>query len=136
MSNDNNTSKFVMHVLKLTGEWDICGSLWWRTDGEYAPVTFFINCNDVFYWGCADAEAITPENIELLEKSMKDSSGAYQYGELYGTMLWCARVRKQRPQGAAYPSERELWTLFDECGPEREIGLGNPCRPGEYSYDK
>jgi len=133
MPSNNNDPEFVMRVLGLASKWDICGSLWWRIDGEYAPITFFVNCNDVFYWGCADAETITPENVDLLEQSMKDAEGTHQYGELYGTMLWCARVRKQRPQGAAYPDERELWPLFDECGPERETGFGNPCKPGEYA---
>ena len=37
-----------------------------------------------------------------------------------------------RPQGAYYPeSDPETWPLFDDCGPEREVGLGNPYRPGE-----
>jgi hypothetical protein len=47
-------------------------SLWWRTDEEYAPITFFINCNDAFWWGSADAERITEANIGILEQAIKD----------------------------------------------------------------
>jgi len=33
-----------------------------------------------------------------------------------------------RPQGAYYQQcvPLELYHLFDECGPEREVGFGNP----------
>lgn len=47
--------------------------------------------------------------------------------------LFCARVRGERPQGACYSRyPQELWPLFDAVGPERETGLGNPFKPGEY----
>ena len=39
---------------------------------------------------------------------------------MYGTELFSARVRKMRPQGASYKLyPKELWPLFDACGPER-----------------
>lgn len=25
--------------------------IWWRTDDGYYPVTFLVNCNDLFWWG-------------------------------------------------------------------------------------
>lgn len=51
--------------------------------------------------------------------------------------LFAARVRGMRPQGAAYTFyPPETWPLFDACGPEREIGFGNPYRPGEYKREK
>ena len=46
--------------------------LWWRTTQEYAPLTLFVNCNDVFYWGTADAEDIWPEDIEDLKQAVAD----------------------------------------------------------------
>jgi len=27
--------------------------------------------------------------------------------------------------------EKELWPLLDACGPEREVGFGNPKSPGD-----
>jgi hypothetical protein len=47
--------------------------------------------------------------------------------------LFAARVRKMRPQGAAYKVryDESIWHLFNECGPEREVGNGNPREPGQ-----
>lgn len=47
--------------------------------------------------------------------------------------LFAAKVRGMRPQGACYTYyPKELWIEFDQAGPEREIGFGNPYKPGEY----
>ena len=35
-----------------------------------------------------------------------------------------------RPQGAYYKYiDKEVWHLFDEAGPEREVGKGNTPKP-------
>lgn len=79
-----------------------------------------INCNDLFYWGCADAEPIEVEDIPLLEQATEDS-------EYYGDLLFCARKRKMRPQGAYYQQfNEEDAALFNAAGPKRETGYGNP----------
>lgn len=53
------------------------------------------------------------------------------------TDLFAARVRKLRPQGACYTRyPKRLWHLFDEAGPVRETGIGNPCVPGSYNPDR
>ena len=58
---------FVLRVLRAFAEWgdgDAVvegaphGLLWWRVDGEYAPVTFLVTLSDVFRWASADAERI------------------------------------------------------------------------------
>lgn len=88
-----------------------------------------INCNDVFFWGCADDEDINDETLPLYHKALDDCS------QNHGTaaMLYCARIRKERPQGAIYSCiPKEFWSLFDACGPEKETGFGNPYKPGEY----
>ena len=42
-------------------------------------------------------------------------------------LLYCARKRKMRPQGAMYKTiPKTLWHLFDVCGEEREMNMGNP----------
>ncbi len=124
-------SEFVLRVLQIFSKYDSHDNLWWRTDDKYAPVTFFVNCNDLFFWAYADLEEITEQNIDCLEQSFVDASAAHEDGDIYGTMLFCCRQRKMRPQGAAYPKVQELWPLFDACGPEREIGFGNPAKPGQ-----
>jgi|HubBroStandDraft_4_1064222.scaffolds.fasta_scaffold00029_108 hypothetical protein len=107
-----------------------CETVEWRTDGEYAPVRFFINCNDQFWWGTGDNEDLTPENIGELEKAYADCNAIDKVcGKHHAQSLFCCRVRKMRPQGCCYPP-REYWHLFDACGPEREVGLGNPYPPG------
>lgn len=128
--------EFVLRVLRLFGQTDCTGELFWRTDGDYAPITFFANVNDVFFWGCTDNEKITPDNIAEAEKAVadvRDITGKTGWStDAAWVNLFAARLRKDRPQGAAYPSDERLWPLFDACGPEREVGLGNPYKPGTY----
>lgn len=131
------TDDFVLRVLRVFA-FDYCRDVFWRADGEYAPVTFMAICSDVFSWGCADCETITPENIEELERAFADTKAADpQLGGILATSLFCARVRKMRPQGAVYKSlPASLWPLFDACGPERTVGPedpGNSSRPAEPS---
>lgn len=136
--------RFVSAVLALgdgfndTG--DLWESFWWRTDGEYAPVTFFVNCNDLFYWACADGETLTPENLPALltaledvrraqglptgewprARDMKDGWDEHWHSGSWAAQLFCARVRGMRPQRPCYRSMPEkLKPLFDACGPER-----------------
>ena len=84
-------------------------------------LNFAVICNDLFWWGSADAESITEESITELEQALKDSD------EIYGCLLYCCRMRKMRPQGAYYKHiDKEFRPLFNACGSERETGLGNP----------
>lgn len=125
---------FILRVLTLVSDWDITDALWWKVDTEGGTLAFFINCNDLFFWACSEGELLTPANIDSFEEALRDVDAVCANGGyLYGAMLWCARMRQMRPQGAAYPAEQTLWPLLDACGPEREVGLGNPCRPGEYT---
>jgi len=102
------------------------GELFWRTSGEFAPVTFMVNCNDLFYWGCADAEPIVAADIPDLEAAKDDMRKVYREEKktnmtVYGELLWCARKRRQRPQKAYYKYFPETsHALFDACGPEDE----------------
>lgn len=109
----------VMRIFQVTAKYDDY-DLWWRTDGEYAPVTMIVNCNDLFFWACADAEAITPENIVEFEQAYEDAAKAYKHGECYAQLLFCCRVRKMRPQTPYYKHiPEQLHGLFNACGPER-----------------
>lgn len=127
---------FVMKVLALIEEHDLFWSFFWRTDEGYAPITFMINTNDLFCWGCADAEKVTPENFDDVVQAIKDCEAVLpRIGKIEGLSLFACRLNKMRPQGAAYPQEKELWPLFDACGPERETGIGNPYTP-EQKWQK
>lgn len=132
MTHDNSNLRdweFVQRVLQVAAKNDDCDSFWWRTDGEYAPVTFLVNCNDLFVWACADCERITPENVERYAKAYEDCAAIEPSSRFWGPLLFCARERKMRPQGAYYKSlPVELWPLFDAAGPERD-----PKEPGNTS---
>lgn len=121
-----------MPILQFLAKHELTSSVWWRCDGKFAPITFLLNMNDVFAWACADAEELTLENLPVFEQAVKDCMEACDVGEAYAPNLFAARIRKMRPQGAAYPPDKELWPLFDAAGPVREIGLGNPYgHPGD-----
>jgi len=81
-------------------------------DGD--DVKLYVICNDTFYWGCADAESITPEELPAL-------ADCYKVAGQWGGELWAARKRGMRPQRASYTEcyPKETWPLFDACGPER-----------------
>lgn len=117
-------------LLSLLYQHDVQSSLFWRdNDGK---IRFFVNVNDVFYWGTADAEPVCDqEDLDQLKRAIEDATAIDPVvGPLDGISLYAARRRKLRPQGAAYPENRDLWPLFDACGPEREINHGNPFAPG------
>ena len=138
-------SGWHMEMFKLfgfaCGGFDRCDDLWWRSYGENDPdhapgVFFYINCNDLFYWGCSDAEELTEENFPVLVQAIADVQAACPDMDRYRVFgqaqtLFACRVRQERPQGCCYPKDRRLWPLIDACGPERETGIGNPYKPGE-----
>ncbi|MFF0009637.1 hypothetical protein ACFYQT_40285 [Streptomyces tibetensis] len=109
----------VMEVFYLSDNRD--DLIWHVTDGQ---VHLGVNVSDIFAWGGADSEAITPEMLPVLEEAWRDSKAIDQ--EFLMAPLYAARVRGERPQGAAYPATAAAQALFDACGPEREVGLGNP----------
>ena len=120
---------FVYRVLELVAKADLHRDLFWQCSG-HSHVTFLINCNDIFWWGCADAEEITPENVDLLESAIVDTTSVKS---AYAGELFCARVRKLRPQGCFYEGMPDtVAALFDACGPERAANEpGNTPRPAK-----
>ena len=114
------TLEFVCRVLSVFDEdGPSQDSLWWRTDGEYAPLTLFVKCSDLFVWGCADLEEVTPDNVAELERAAADVKAVTWDGNyVYADLLFCCRVRGHRPQKPCYKDlDEETWPLFDACGP-------------------
>lgn len=111
---------FAYRLLQLT-QFDLTSTLWWRYETDLnSPLQFYIDCSDVFFWGTSDLEPITPETLSQFEQALDDA------GE-DGPTLYCARRRQMRPQGATYRHiDSKHWPLFDACGPERPVQLGNP----------
>ncbi len=130
-------------IVRILSIFDSSGDFMWRTDGQYAPVSFFILCSDFFWWAVSDAEKITEDNLDLLEttfmelKQLGDAlnkrTGSLYSADSFTGLLFCARVRKMRPQGAYYVHLPEsLWSLFDACGPERPVDDLNPQEKPMY----
>lgn len=110
------TKAGILRLLSLTAKYDDTLGLSWTEDHH-----FYIICNDTLLWGCSDAEDVAcSADLDLLEQCYKDIGG------IWGGTLYACRKAGMRPQGAAYPKEAELWPLFDACGPEREVDIGNP----------
>jgi hypothetical protein len=69
-------------------------SHWWRDDAPkdmQEVISVNVICNDVFAWGCADAEALPHDEIENLYRMwIADTT--------WGAAKWCAIRRKQQPQ--------------------------------------
>lgn len=104
-----------------------CGneSVSWQLTPE-GGVQFYALCSDFFWWGTADAENITPDDLPLLEQAAADLAETGR-GDVYVGELFCARKRAMRPQGAYYKYlPEETWLLFDACGPARERSIANP----------
>lgn len=122
-------TQFLHRVLRATSSIDYTDCVNWRTDGCFAPVSFFVNCSDSFYTSSADSEDLTPSNIDEFERACADCLDIYtanreSFATFYAPLLFCARVRKMRPLSSSYPKDQyrdvpELTELFDACGPER-----------------
>ena len=92
----------------------------WDKNGpvELSPgetIVLFLNCNDVFAWGCADAEPVAYNEVQELYTMWK--------ADEYGDMKWVCKKRNMRPQRAwvARIKERGHWDEFFEALPD------NPC---------
>lgn len=109
-------------------------------------------CNDVFFWGCADAEDITIENIQVYEQAVLDiralpfnnDDESERMARSWAGLLFASRLRNLRPQSVCYPAaesvaSKKLIELFDAAGPVRDVDIFNPYRHpsdgGGYAYD-
>lgn len=122
----------VLEIFSLSHA-DAYGDLFWRVDE--GKVSLYANVSDVFAWGGSDCEPITVETLPELERAYADLKEVG--GEEFTAELFAARRRQMRPQGAAYPGKADsagaaVAALYNACGPEREIGLGNPKGIPDY----
>ena len=115
------TDNEIRMLLEIISENDCFDSVNWNEDIE-----FYVNCNDLFWWGSADAEDLNNiSDIELFEKSLRDTDS------IIGPDLYCARRRKMRPQDPYYTEvlckeNYKYQNLFNLCGPKRENDIFNP----------
>lgn len=144
MSDRELTQKQLKRLLMVTSsrDVDLYDSLWFCTYDNNSKLATYVNCNDFFAWGCSDSEPVASEaDIDLLQQSIDDCKGDGTgdndfLNVLDAALLYCARRRQMRPQGAFYKHlQKDNHKLFDACGPEREINFINPKdQDGEYKY--
>lgn len=122
----------VLEIFSLTHA-DSYSDLFWRVDN--GKLRLYANVSDVFSWGGSDVEEITAETLPELERAYVDLKAIG--GESFLAVLYAARLRRTRPQGAAYPGEADkagqaVADLYNACGPERAISESNPEKPPVY----
>lgn len=135
-----NDKDILYEVAKLA-QFNACESIWWRINAdrssEATGLRVLVDCSDVFEWGTADCEEVSVENLAVLQQAVADmrrATGSEYDGQSKAFLLFCARVRQQRPQGAYYKCLTgrtdeitvKIRDLFDACGPEREVDILNP----------
>lgn len=138
----------LARFFRILDDADCHDGFWWRAnEKEYTPFKILINCNDLFYWACADAEEVTPDTLDTFEQAFADIRPFYAKWSAWkgphtegpplvmmttALLLYCCRVRKMRPQGAYYDAfPPGVDDLFDAAGPDREKpggAFGNTTR--------
>src|SRR5437773_4315176 len=78
----------TLRILSAVARIDQHDLIWWRVDGGYAPITFFVVCNDLFDWGTADAEPLTAVTIEAFERAIEDVVAATEGDGTYAGALY------------------------------------------------
>jgi hypothetical protein len=111
----------IVEVLRATG-FEYCDELFWREDYK-GRLFIMVNCNDLFFWGTADCEMITPDNYQsLIDIIAEITSIKGTWNAQNAFPLWCCRNRKSRPQKPYYKYiDEDLHELFNACGPERDV---------------
>lgn len=71
-----------------------------------STITLFVNCNDIFYWGSADSETITVEELPNLYKMWVKEP-------FWGVVKWACLKRNMRPQEPVLRDMKKLG-LWDE----------------------
>lgn len=131
----------ISHLLRVVADLDDdLEGIWPQVrDGQ---LSLTLNCNDMFYWACADCETFEPGDEALLDAVVADlREHGGREDDLSATCYWmplfCCRKRGMRPQhpffrtydrvakayttGTLTPGER---ALFDACGPADDKDRG------------
>ncbi len=104
---NGNEEKYTTHNVEYNGSvfwfdnddepelWDMIAAL--ISKGEFYisdnknVLQCWVNCNDVFAWGCADGEDISPDEIKDLFFMVVENNA-------WGSLKWCCIKRNERPQ--------------------------------------
>lgn len=84
-------------------------SHWYRDDwpdDAKKYINVLVLCNDIFAWGCADAE-------DILYSEIKDFYDHWAKDPVWGGAVWCIKKRGEMPQYpvAEYINKAGIWDL-------------------------
>lgn len=79
----------------------------WTKKPSGKTIVLFVNCSDIFAWGCADAENLTTSDILPLYK-------LYAVNKTWGPAKWCCFKRNEKPQRPVEKAMREAG-VWDEA---------------------
>lgn len=98
---DCDDIEYKLARLIMEGE-IFCNNGWWyKEEGkpwQEDAITLHAGCNDIFAWGCADAEDVKHSDIT-------DIYNMWKHDPHWGTAAWCIMKRKCMPQA---PVERDF----------------------------
>lgn len=89
----------------LNAEVVFLNSRWYRTEDQNL-ISVSVLCNDIFAWGCADAESLPFAEIELLWHMWKKDP-------IWGPAIWCCKSTNMMPQSpvAKAIEKAGIWDL-------------------------
>lgn len=104
--------------LLLSHEQIVLNNHWWEDTWDEGKKNLFyvgVNCNDIFAWGCADAE-------ELMFHELEDLFSYWEKDKGWGMAVWCMIKRKEMPQKSVYDRIQKvgIWNL-DELQKEYNL---------------
>ena len=111
----------VEKLLRWFADTETRESLYWNFKAD--KLEFYILCNDMFWWGTADAEDVTAADVPELQRAYDDLDKFATDFTLYAPELWVARKRGMRPQTPWWDRERfpeSVKQLFLDAGPPRD----------------
>ncbi len=89
---------------------------WWKEEWPEEArqmMGLFVNCNDIFAWGCADSE-------DMLFADLYDVYRHWRKDPSWGAAVWCMKRRKEMPQEpvAKYIRDGGVWDIDNMGLPE------------------
>lgn len=108
---------FILKVLSLYAKYGLQSCLTYRTDGEYAPITFWADSSqDLFGPMCNTDVTLTSENLPLFEQALRDCFNVSKACAYYGLDLFICRTLKRKPDYTVWP-QSEVYRRNEEYSP-------------------
>ena len=107
--------ELIYEIVKLVSDYDVSLNSYFVFKNAAGEPFLSVNCNDTFYYACADSEDVTVENFPLLKQTYADCKAADpDFGWIYADLVFAARCRKYRPLQGSFPKDHpEICKLLE-----------------------